>query len=116
METGCKAQTTEPYALRVMGDTMSPEFNDGHIIIVDPALPPHNGAFVVIDYGGEVILGRYVSEDGRKWIQYMDESLSPIELVPPFEHKGVVVQRVGRRRKDRKYYEYSGPDAEYMNA
>jgi len=38
-QTGCSSETTEPYALRVIGDSMSPEFEDGHIIVVDPGYP-----------------------------------------------------------------------------
>ncbi len=32
---------SEPFALRVMGDDMAPEFRDGHIIIVDPGGRSH---------------------------------------------------------------------------
>jgi len=105
-ETGCKAETTEPYALRVIGDSMAPEFADGNIIIVDPGHPPVDGAFVVIDYGGEVMLGQYVLEGNRRWLKYLNAKHVAVELVPPFEFKGVVIQRVGRRRKDRKRYDY----------
>ena len=105
-QSGCKAETTEPYVLRVLGDSMFLEFEDGHIIIVDPGHPPCSGAFVVIDYGGEVILGQYVEEGKHRWIKYLNEDHAPVALIPPFEFKGVVTQRVGRRRRDRKHYDY----------
>jgi len=105
--TGCSSDVTEPFALRVIGDSMSPEFEDGHIIIVDPGAGVHSGCFVVVDYGGEVMLGQYTEESGRKWLRYLNPDHRPVELLPPFEFKGVVIQRAGRRRKDRKHYDYT---------
>ena len=42
-QTGCSAEGQEPFALRVIGDSMAPEFLDGHIIVVDPGFPLFNG-------------------------------------------------------------------------
>ena len=33
----------EPYALRVLGDSMEPEFADGCVIIIDPGYEPSRG-------------------------------------------------------------------------
>jgi len=41
-DTGCADH--EPYALRVLGDSMEPEFADGCIVIVDPAGDAKSGA------------------------------------------------------------------------
>jgi DNA polymerase V len=105
MDQGCTG--SEPFALRVIGDNMLPEFKDGHIIVVDPAYPPCDGAFVVVNYGGEFLFGQYLKKDNRQWIRYLNDNTPAIELLAPFEIKGVVIQRSGRRRKDRKHYDYS---------
>ena len=68
--SGCSAGTTEPFALRVLGHSMSPEFQDGHIIIIDPAVPACHEAFIVVDYGGEILFGQYHVCEGRHWIQH----------------------------------------------
>jgi len=94
----------EPYALRVIGDSMAPEFLDGHIIIVDPAMPPQHGAYVVIDYQGETTFRQLVIEDGRKFIKALNGSYPAVELMGRFTVRGVVVQRAGRRRRDHKHY------------
>ncbi len=39
---GCS--TLEPYALRVLGDSMEPEFPEGCVVIVDPGHVPRDGA------------------------------------------------------------------------
>lgn len=94
----------EPYALRVIGDSMAPEFLDGHIIIVDPAMPPQHGAYVVIDYQGETTFRQLVIEDGRKFIKALNDVYPAVELVEQYSVRGVVVQRAGRRRRDHKHY------------
>lgn len=103
---GCTSEVTEPYALRVIGDSMAPEFHDGNIVIIDPGHALVNGAFVVVDYGGEVMFGQYALEGDRPWLRFVNPDHAAVELIPPFEFKGVVIQRVGRRRRDRKHYEY----------
>lgn len=105
--TGCSASTTEPYALRVMGDSMRPEFEDGHIIIVDPGVPACHEAFVVIDYGGEILFGQYRLDEGRQWLCYLNPDHPPVELISRFEVKGAVIQRSTGRRKGLKHYEYN---------
>ena len=107
--TGCSAEGMEPFALRVIGDSMAPEFLDGHIIVVDPGFPLLNGVFAVVQNGEEILFGQYVKEASGSWIRYQDPSLEPVALRPDFEVKGVVTQRNGRKRKDMKRYEYA-PD------
>lgn len=41
------------FALRIRGDSMSPEFVEGDVIVVDPAVAPRPGSFVVAKNGGE---------------------------------------------------------------
>lgn len=104
---GCSATTTEPFALRVMGDSMSPEFEDGHIIIIDPGVPASHEAYVVIDYGGEILFGQYRLDEGRQWLCYLNPDHPPVELVSSFDVKGAVIQRSTGRRKDLKHYQHN---------
>ena len=104
MSGGCSA--AEPYALRVIGDSMSPEFEDGHIIIVDPGVPVVHGAYVVIDYAGETTFRQFVIKDERKFLKALNQSFPAIEIEQEYTVRGVVVQRGGRRRRDIKHYQY----------
>lgn len=108
-QTGCSAEGMEPFVLRVIGDSMAPEFLDGHIIVVDPGFPLFSGVFAVVKNGEEILFGQYIQEESGSWIRYQDPSLAPVALDADFEVKGVVTQRNGRRRKDMKRYEYA-PD------
>src|SRR5581483_7127545 len=94
----------EPYALRVIGDSMAPEFTDGHIVIVDPVMTAHPGAYVIVDYAGETTLRQMVHDAERKYLRALNPSYPTIELTGEYRVRGVVVQRAGRRRGDRRQY------------
>ena len=47
---------SEPFALQNLGDMMSPEFSENCIIVVDPAMPIHNMAYVIIDFESELMI------------------------------------------------------------
>ncbi len=46
---------SEPFALRVIGDDMSPEFQDGNIIVIDPGGCVKDGCYVVANTNDEFI-------------------------------------------------------------
>jgi len=108
-QTGCSAEGMEPFALRVMGESMAPEFQDGHIIVVDPGYPFFHGVYAVVKSGEEYHFGQYIKDETGHWIHYLNPDFPPIALAHNFEVKGVVTQRNGRRRKDMKRYDYT-PD------
>ena len=100
--SGCAE--AEPFALRVIGDSMAPEFLDGHIVIVDPAMPVTSGAYVVIDYAGETTFRQFIIDNGRKLLRALNNNFPETEITGGYHVRGVVVQRAGRRRKDHKRY------------
>ena len=100
--SGCAE--AEPYALRVVGDSMAPEFLDGHIVIVDPAMPVQSGAYVVIDYDGETTFRQFIVDNERKFLRALNGAFPATEITKEYRVRGVVVQRAGRRRKDHKHY------------
>ena len=102
--SGCA--TSEPFALRVLGDSMSPEFEDGHIIIVDPGHPLVDGCFAIVDLQGEICFGRYQRNDDKEQLAYLNPNYQAHDLSPGYELKGVVTQRSTGRRRDLKHYDY----------
>ena len=57
--------SVEPYALRVLDDSMEPDVPAGAIVVVDPGEPPEDGRLVVVEHDGEVLLRRLRLEDAR---------------------------------------------------
>jgi len=103
VEGSCSA--LEPYALRVLGDSMEPEFADGCVIIVDPGYAPKDGGYVVVEYAGDVFFRQLVIDGERRLLKPLNPKYGSFELMPPYTIRGGVVQRVGRRRAERKHYE-----------
>jgi len=102
MPGGCSATVTEPFALRVLGDSMLPEFEDGAIIIVDPGGPYEHGSYIVADHDDEPILRQLIYRDGRAYLQALNHGYPLLEANDPLTVRGVVVQKYHRRK--RKHY------------
>ncbi len=93
-------------ALRVLDDSMSPEFMPDHIAVVDNSAHLYDGAFVVVQIEEDWLI--------RRWKSCHNDSVVLEALSDDFDNrrvhinaanvKGVVVQRAGRRRKDRRHY------------
>lgn len=95
----------EPYALRVVGDSMEPEFPDGCVIIVDPGHAPRDGSYVIVEFAGDVFFRQIVFDGERCWLRPLNPKYGSFELKPPYTIRGGVVQRAGRRRSERKHYD-----------
>ena len=95
----------EPYALRVLGDSMEPEFADGCVVIIDPGYAPRDGAYVVVEFAGDVFFRQLVYDGERRFLKPLNPKYGGFELTPPYTIRGGVVQRSGSRRSQRKHYE-----------
>ena len=66
---------SEPYALQNIGDMMSPEFSENCIIIVDPSMPIHHEAYVIIEFNDEEETVVIEDEDSGDEITAMQEDM-----------------------------------------
>lgn len=101
--SNCSA--SEPFALRVIGDDMAPEFVDGHIIVIDPGGRLTSGCYVVARHEGEMIFRQLIIEDGRYRLVAGSADLAEIALDGIGDIVGVVSQRSGKRRSEHKRYD-----------
>ena len=102
-KTSCSSNS-EPYALQNIGDMMSPEFSENCIIIIDPAMPIHHKAYVIIDLDDELYFRQYFEESGKKILRCLNPSYNEIKLETDFEVRGCIVQQKQRRQKTLHYY------------
>ena len=98
------SSNSEPYALQNIGDMMSPEFSENCIIIVDPSIPLHNKAYVIVDFNDELYFRQYFEKNGKKVLRCLNSSYPEIELDRDFEVRGCIVQQKQRRQKSLHYY------------
>ncbi len=102
--SNCSA--SEPYALRVMGDDMAPEFRDGHVIIVDPGGRLSSGCYVIARYRDEMIFRQLRIEDDIWVLRALDSRVAEIPLPNgAADIVGVISQRSGTRRSEHKRYD-----------
>lgn len=95
---------SEPFALQNIGDMMSPEFSENCILIIDPGMQIHHGAYVVIDFNNELYFRQYTEEEGKKILKCLNSAYDEIELTHNFEVRGCIVQQKQRKQKPLHYY------------
>ena len=98
------ATNSEPYALQNIGDMMSPEFSENCIIIIDPSMPIHHKAFVIVDFEDDLYFRQYIEEKGKKILRCINTDYEDIELNNIFEVRGCIVQQKQRKQKSLHYY------------
>lgn len=102
---GCAS--SEPFALRVEGDSMEPEFKHGCIIIIDPAGIAEHERYVLAEVESGYIFRQLVIEEDRYYLQPLNEVyMHERREIEVTAIQGVIVQQAGAtgRKKDRKHY------------
>ena len=98
------ATNSEPYALQNIEDMMMPEFSENCIIIIDPSMPIHNKAYVVIDYENDLYFRQYIEKENKKILRCLNSKYEDIELNYAFDLRGCIVQQKQRKEKSLHYY------------
>lgn len=91
-------------ALRVLGDSMLPEFAEGHIIIIDPNGVIASGAYVLAVYNDDYIFRQLIIAENRFFLKPLNDRFPTLQIPDLNAVKGIIVQRAGTRRKDHKHY------------
>ena len=95
----------EVFALRVLGDSMLPEFREGEIIVIEPDGALHDGSYVLAKHADEWIF-RQLVRAGEGWLLHPLNAAYPDLPLPGLEAvHGVVIQKSvpGRRRLSKRY-------------
>ncbi len=95
----------EVFALRVLGQSMAPEFEEGEIIVVEPDGALRDGSFVLALLDGEWIFRQLRREDAAWQLCALNPAFPPRPLPDLGAVRGVVIQkaRPGRRRAAKSY-------------
>lgn len=105
----------DAFALRVLGTSMEPEFNEGEIIIIEPDGFLRDGAYVLAQPDGEWIFrqlrqsvgaGNSGNSDKVGWyLHALNPAFPDIALPDLSAVRGVIIQKSlpGRRRASKRY-------------
>lgn len=102
-ESNC-GSNSEPFALQNLGNMMEPEFSENCILIIDPSMPIHSRAYVVVRYEDELYFRQYIERGHHKFLIPLNTQHDEIELKNDFETIGCVIQQKQRKQKPRHYY------------
>jgi phage repressor protein C with HTH and peptisase S24 domain len=96
---------SEPFALRVLGDSMLPEFAEGEVVVVEPGGRVVDGSFVLAWWGGEWMLRQLFAESGRWFLVALNPACMRTAIPDLSPVRGVVIQKSvpGRRRLTKHY-------------
>ena len=100
--SGCSA--AEPFALRVLGDSMLPEFSEGAIIVIDPEGTIRDGCYVMAEVKNEYIFRQLRIVENKYYLQPLNDLYDTVEISGEEVIQGVIIQKAGRSRKDHKHY------------
>lgn len=100
--SGCKG--IEPYALRVLGDSMEPEFSDGEIIIIEPDQTHENGSFAIVHHEGELLFRQLCLDGGHWYLKPLNDSYPTLLVSGTPEIKGRIISKSSGRGRQTKSY------------
>ena len=96
--------SSEPFALQGLGDSMAPEFPDGCVVVSEPSGAVHDGCYVIAECKGETILRQLRITAGEWHLEPLNPKYPHLKIDGPDNIRGIVIQRAGRRRADRRSY------------
>ena len=102
-ESACSG--SEAFALRVLGTSMEPEFNEGEIIIIEPDGALRDGSYVLAQHAGEWIF-RQLRKAAEGWtLHALNPAFPDLSLADLSTVRGVIIQKSlpGRRRASKRY-------------
>jgi SOS-response transcriptional repressor LexA len=102
-ETACSGG--ESFALRVLGQSMAPEFAEGEIIIVEPDGLARDGSYVLAWHADEWTFRQLCRADDRWVLHALNPAFADAALADLSAVRGVVIQKAlpGRRRASKRY-------------
>jgi len=91
----------------VLGDSMSPEFREGDVVVIEPEGRATDGSYVLAFVHDEWIFRQLRRHDEGWRLNALNPRYVPTDLPDLRAVRGVIIQknRPGRRRETRRYVE-----------
>ncbi len=97
----------ESFALMVLGDSMTPEFAEGDVIVIEPEGLATDGAFVLALHANEWVFRQLVAAGGGWRLRPLNDRYPSVDLESLAAVRGVVIQKStpGKRGSTTRYCE-----------
>lgn len=85
------------FALKVIGDSMEPEFKEGEVIIINPSVEANPNDFVVVKNKDEEATFKQIKKYGNRWVLHPLNSKYPDQEVKKGDFK--IIGKVVKKEK-----------------
>jgi len=100
--SGCAG--SEPFALRVLGDSMAPEFTEGEIIIVEPGSECEDGAYVIASFQDEYVFRKLSTNHNQLRLSPLNNKFPTITINDKNLIKGRIISKSSGKGRQTKSY------------
>jgi phage repressor protein C with HTH and peptisase S24 domain len=99
---GCTG--SEPFALRVLGDSMEPEFNEGDVLVIEPSVLVDDGCYVVAEHEGEYVFRQLTIEENKWYLKPLNSKYPDLQITGVEAIRGRIISKSNGRGRQRKRY------------
>lgn len=94
----------EPYALRVLGDSMEPEFKEGEVIIIEPQVTAEEGAYVIALHENEFLFRQLSLQNNHWYLKPLNNRYPTVMMGNRDSIKGRIISKSsGKARQTQSY-------------
>ena len=102
--SGANCAASEPFALRILDESMAPELWADCVVIVDPTVSPFDGCLVLAELETELVVRTYRTKAHGFSLEAQNRIFPTLPSERVVALWGVVSQRAGTRRRDHRRY------------
>ncbi len=100
--SGCA--NNEPYALRVLGDSMEPEFGQGDVIVIEPETNHEDGSYVIAVHQDEYIFRQLVLINDQWHLKPLNDHYPTVKINENDSVKGRIISKSSGKGRQIKTY------------
>lgn len=100
--SGCT--NNEPYALRVIGNSMEPEFTEGEIVVIEPNKSREHGVYVIAFHENEYIFRQLILQHDKWHLQPLNDEYPTVQISDSDSIKGRIVSKSSGKGRQIKTY------------
>lgn len=94
----------EPYALRVLGNSMEPEFTQGEVIVIEPDTSRVDGAYVIAFHENEYVFRQLLLLDNKWYLRPLNDGFPTVQISDPDSIKGRIISKSSGKGRQIKTY------------
>ncbi len=100
--SGCAG--SEPYALRVLGDSMAPEFTEGEVIVIEPGVSCETGSYVIAYCQDEYVFRMLSINNDQLYLRPLNDDYPAIKIDDKSQIKGRIISKSSGKGRQIKSY------------